>query len=59
MKYNQLRKADLLTGKAYSMKENIMKKWNVSTILEAEIYFEKWYSWIVHSSVDAMKDASK
>ena len=58
-KYNQLKNADLLTGKAYSMKENIRNLWNLSTIHEAKIYFEKWYSWIIHSSVDAMKDAAR
>ena len=58
-KYNQLKNADLLTGKAYSMKENIRNLWNLSTIHEAKIYFEKWHSWIIHSSVDAMKDAAR
>ena len=29
--YNELKKADLLTGKAYSMKENIRNFWNLPT----------------------------
>ena len=29
--YNELKKADLLTGKAYSMKENIRNLWNLPT----------------------------
>jgi transposase len=54
--YNELKKADLLTGKAYSMKENIR---NLPTPDEGRKYWDSWYSWVVHSSVDAMKDVAR
>ena len=58
-RYNELRKADLLTGKAYSMKENIRNLWNMPTPDEGLKYWESWYSWVIHSSVDAMKDVAR
>ncbi len=58
-RYNELRKADLLTGKAYSMKENIRNLWNMPTPDEGMKYWESWYSWVIHSSVDAMKDVAR
>ncbi|MGC8673355.1 MAG: ISL3 family transposase, partial [Thermoplasmata archaeon] len=58
-RYNELRKADLLTGKAYSMKENIRNLWNLPTPDEGLKYWESWYSWVIHSSVDAMKDVAR
>ena len=57
--YNSLKDSDLLTGKAYSMKENIGIMWNLPTEAEAMKYWERWYSWIIHSSIDAMKDAAR
>ena len=57
--YNELKKADLLTGKAYSMKENIRNLWNLPTPDEGRKYWDSWYSWVVHSSVDAMKDVAR
>ena len=58
-RYNSLKDSDLLTGKAYSMKENIRIMWNLPTEAEAMKYWERWYSWIIHSSIDAMKDAAR
>ncbi len=43
--YNELRKADLLTGKAYSMKENVRNLWNMPTPEEGSKYWDSWYSW--------------
>lgn len=57
--YEELRKSDLLTGKAYSMKENIRSLWDAPTMEDAKKYWERWYSWVIHSSIDAMKDVAR
>jgi transposase len=58
-RFNELKRSDLLTGEAYSMKENIRNLWNSPTMEEVKRYWESWYSWVMHSSVDAMKDAAR
>ena len=58
-RYNALKNSDLRTGKAYSMKENIRNLWNCGSGEDAREYWKKWYSWIVHSSIDAMKIVAK
>ena len=58
-RYNALKSSDLKTGKAYSMKENIRNLWNCGSGEDAREYWKKWYSWIVHSSIDAMKIVAK
>jgi transposase len=52
-------KSNLITGKEYSMKENIRNLWNSPFMKEGKRYWESWYSWVMHSSVDAMKDAAR
>ena len=58
-RYNELRNSDLRTGKAYSMKENIRNLWNLPSMEDAMDYWKRWHSWIVHSSIDAMKKVAK
>ena len=57
--YNELKKADLLTGKAYSMKENIRNLWNLPTPDKGRKYWDSWYSWVVHSSVGCNEGCCK
>ena len=57
--YNELKRSNLQTGKAYSMKENIRDLWNAPSIESARKYWDSWYNWIIHSSVDPMKDAAR
>ena len=58
-RYNALKSSDLKTGKAYSMKENIRNLWNCVSGEDAREYWKRWHSWIVHSSIDAMKIVAK
>ena len=58
-KYLELKKSDLLTGKAYSMKENIRNLWNAPTLEDAMRYWNNWYSCVIHSSVSVMKDVAR
>lgn len=57
--YNELKRSNLQTGKAYSMKENIRDLWNAPSIESARKYWDSWYNWIIHSSVGAMKDVAR
>ena len=58
-RYEELKKSDLLTGKAYSMKENIRELWNAPSMDDAMKYWNSWYSWVMHSTIDAMKDTAR
>ena len=58
-KYEELKKSDLMTGKAYSMKENIRELWNAPSRDDAMKYWNSWYSWVIHSSIEAMKDVAR
>ena len=57
--YNTLKNSDLETGKAYSMKENIRNLWSMPSPDEGRRYWKSWYSWVIHSSIDAMKDTAR
>ncbi len=56
---NVLKNTDLLTEKAYSMKENKRNSWNLQSEEEGRIYRENWYNWIIHSSIVAIKDTAR
>ncbi|MHB1663502.1 MAG: ISL3 family transposase, partial [Thermoplasmataceae archaeon] len=58
-RYQDLKKSDLKTGKAYSMKENIRDLWDFPSMEDGKRYWESWYAWVIHSSVDAMKDIAR
>ena len=58
-KYEELKKSDLMSGKAYPMKENIRELWNAPSRDDAMKYWNSWYSWVIHSSIEAMKDVAR
>ena len=58
-KYGELKKSDLLTGKAHSMKENILDLWTAPSMEDAKECWNSWYSWVMHSTIDAMKDVAR
>ena len=37
------------------MKKNIRSLWNLASLEEPTDYWNRWYSWLIHSSIDAMK----
>lgn len=41
------------------MKENIRSLWNLQSLEEAKEHWKNWLSWVIHSSIDAMKIAAK
>lgn len=57
-KYEENKKSDRLTGKAYSLKENIRELWNAKSMKDASKSWNSWYSWIIFSSVNLMKDVA-
>ncbi len=58
-KYEELKRSDLLTGKAYSMKENIRDLWTALSRDDAMKSWNSWHSWVIHSSMDAMRDVAR
>jgi len=57
--YDELKRSDLQTGKAYSMKENVRNLWNAPSIEGGRKYWENWHNWVVHSSIGSMKDVAR
>ena len=51
----RLQQQDLRTGKAWSMKENLRRLWNCSTIKEARRFFGGWYGWVIKSTIKPMQ----
>jgi len=54
-----LKKPDLLAGKAYPMKENIRSLWNAPSIASGGKSRESRYRWVIHSSIDAVKNVAR
>jgi hypothetical protein len=44
LRYRDLKKSDLQTGKAYSTKENIRNPWNAPPIERGKKYWKSWYT---------------
>ena len=41
------------------MKENIRNLWSAPSLDAGRKYWESWYNWVIHSSIDAMKDVAR
>ena len=50
-----MQNSDLGEGKVCSMKGNIRNLWSLASLGEPTNYWNRWYSWLIHSSIDAMK----
>ena len=58
-KFDEINAANLLTVKAWRMKENFLGLHDCSNDFSAELYFNRWYKSVIHSNVPAMKKAAK
>lgn len=54
-----LRAADLKTGRAWAIKENIRRLWDYQSRTWAEKFWKKWYFWATHSRLEPVKQAAK
>lgn len=57
--FEKLRNMDLKVSKAWAMKENLQRLWDYKDTKPAEQYFEKWLTWVIHSSLEPMKKVAK
>ena len=58
-KFMEINQANLLTSRAWKMRENFMEIFEKQTTEEASIFFESWYENVVKSNIAPMKKAAK
>jgi transposase len=58
-RFEELRRADLKTGRAWSMKETLRHLWNHAELPAGEDHWKRWYFWATHSRLAPMVDAAR
>jgi len=58
-KFIEINQDNLLTARAWKMKENFMEIFNKETVEEASAYFDSWYENVVKSNIEPMKKVAK
>jgi transposase len=58
-KFIEINQANLLTARAWKMKENFMEIFNKETVEDASAYFDSWYENVVKSNIEPMKKVAK
>lgn len=58
-KFIEINQANLLTSRAWKMKENFMEIFEKETIEEASAFFDSWYENVVKSNIVPMKKVAK
>ncbi len=58
-KFMEINQANLLTARAWKMKENFMELFQKKTTEEASAFFDRWYENVVKSNIAPMKKAAK
>ena len=58
-KFMEINQANLLTSRAWKMRENFMEIFEKQTTEESSIFFESWYENVVKSNIAPMKKAAK
>lgn len=59
IRFEEINQANLLTSKAWRMRENFMGLYECVDRFYGERYFDRWYKNVIHSNVPAMKEAGK
>ena len=59
LKRYKINQANLLTSRAWKIRENFMEIFEKQTIEEASIFFESWYENVVKSNIAPMRKAAK
>jgi transposase len=57
--FTAIRKTNLKTGRAWSIKESLRRFWSYRYAKSALGYFRRWYYWATHSRLDPMVQAAK
>lgn len=50
-RFEDLKKRDLKTSRAWAIKENLRELWRCSTQEEARAHWKKWFRWATHSAL--------
>jgi len=58
-KFMEINQANLLTARAWKMKENFMEIFEKQTTEEASAFFDRWYENVVKSNIVPMKKVAK
>jgi transposase len=58
-RFEQLRNADLKTGRAWSIKETLRHLWGHTERTDGEDHWKRWYFWATHSRLKPMIAAAK
>jgi len=57
--FESINAANLMTAKAWKMRENFMELYECENKAEAENYFQRWYKNVIHSNLPAMKRSAQ
>jgi transposase len=58
-KFNKINDANILTAKAWRMRENFLELYDSNTKEEAIAFFNRWYENVIHSNIPPMKKVAK
>lgn len=58
-RFEELRSADLKTGRAWAIKESLRQLWSSTSRVEGESYWRRWYFWATHSRLESVIKAAK
>lgn len=58
-RFMEINQANLLTARAWRMKQNFMEIFDKETVEEASAFFDRWYENVVKSNIKPMKKAAK
>ena len=57
--FAELRRQDLKTGRAWTIKENLRLFWSFVTREGAELFFDQWYEWAIRSRLKPIADKAR
>lgn len=58
-RFEQLRKADLKTARAWAIKENLRELWRCKDLESAKAHWESWHSWALRSQLKPIVAVAK
>jgi transposase len=58
-RFDELRRSDLKTGRAWALKENLRALWSCDTVEAARAHWRRWYGWAARARLPPMAVAAK
>lgn len=59
VRFEELKSAELKTGRAWALKEALRELWNYTSATWAAKFWQRWYFWATHSRLKPMIEAAK